>query len=166
MIKAQPPGTVVAYAGTHIPEGWLVCDGSGKCIRDYPLLFDAIGSIWGDCNAKLDSFKLPDMRGMFLRGYSGTSGNDPDAIKRIPQHYGGAAGNNVGTVQYDTLKNHKHNLNNLAGNYQYTGGPAGHGRARGDIQFGLNNETGYTPDGGSETRPKNVSVLYIIKYRN
>ncbi|MDR2426785.1 MAG: phage tail protein [Endomicrobium sp.] len=62
-----PPGTVIAYAGTNIPAGYLLCDGREVAISDYPDLFASIGSLYG--TATSGKFKLPNLQGMFLRGY-------------------------------------------------------------------------------------------------
>ena len=64
-----PPGTVVAFAGDHIPGGWLLCDGSPVSQTMYPSLFLAIGTAHGSGGAT-GMFNLPDYRGRFLRGIS------------------------------------------------------------------------------------------------
>jgi hypothetical protein len=114
-----PPGTIVAFGGTNIPSGWLLCDGRPLTNAMFPNLFAAIGTSWGD--GTLDSsgvaenppnpatdFNLPDLRGMFLRGVNANLTNalwtDPDATLRT-NRYGGNAGNAVGSIQDDALQN-------------------------------------------------------------
>jgi len=103
-----PVGTIVAYGGSTIPAGWKLCDGSTVYKKDYPLLFDAIGIDWGYGDNTTGSFNLPDMRGMFLRGASKTTTNDPDVSSRTAVNTGGNTGNNVGSLQKSAISEHKH----------------------------------------------------------
>jgi hypothetical protein len=63
-----PAGTVIAFAGDagSAPSGYLLCDGREVNQSDYPDLFAAIGSLYGTASG--GKFKVPDFRGMFLRG--------------------------------------------------------------------------------------------------
>lgn len=49
----NPVGTVITYAGSTAPEGYLTCDGSAFSVTTYPLLYALLGSAL-----------LPDMRGL------------------------------------------------------------------------------------------------------
>jgi hypothetical protein len=40
------PGMVVLFAGDVVPSGWLHCDGSQFLESDYPLLYEALGSLF------------------------------------------------------------------------------------------------------------------------
>jgi microcystin-dependent protein len=62
-----PPGSIIAYMGTSAPSGWLLCDGSIVGTNQYPTLFSVIGTSSG-LGTNSSSFRLPDLRGMFLRG--------------------------------------------------------------------------------------------------
>lgn len=55
-------GEIKMFAGTTIPTGWLLCDGTELEIADYPLLYNAIGDIWGVASDS-DHFKLPNLIG-------------------------------------------------------------------------------------------------------
>ena len=92
-----PIGTVMPYAGTTLPSGWLFCDGASISTTDYPELFSVIGFSHGNPGGGL--FRLPDYRGRFLRGVDGTAGIDPDKATRTAMNPGGNTGNNVGSVQ-------------------------------------------------------------------
>src|SRR3989339_664890 len=61
-----PAGTVFIYCSTYAPDGWLLCDGSSYQRSQYQNLFNAIGTSFGSVD--LNSFNVPDFRGMFLRG--------------------------------------------------------------------------------------------------
>lgn len=107
-----PVGTIVPFAGpdTKVPDGWLLCNGDNVSRTTYAALFAIIGEYWGEGNNST-TFNLPDMRGVFLRGVSGTSTDsfkDPNASSRGYRHSGGNTGNNVGSYQSDEYESHKH----------------------------------------------------------
>lgn len=185
-----PVGTVVAFAGpvANIPAGWLLCDGALVNSATYPHLFEAIQYSWGGSGS---SFNLPDMRGMFLRGVAGGATTDPDKDSRLASNTGGNTGNNVGSSQTDEFRSHNHpatltgNTNNTGAHKHNTGidmgvhaGSGGHekvsratndeGAKATDTQGSHSHSvsvSGNTNDiGGTETRPANVYVYYIIKY--
>jgi microcystin-dependent protein len=174
-----PIGTVVAFAGAAIPAGWLLCGGSPVSIAAYPELSAAIGVAHGNGTENADGsasgftgthFNLPDYRGRFLRGVDGIAGNDPDKLLRTASKTGGNPSNAVGSVQGDINKLHGHpyrtgsngSSTNDAGGLAlettqqeawpaYTGVPTA---SRNEMIGG---------DGGSESRPKNANVNYIIR---
>lgn len=61
-------GEIKQYAGTTVPIGWLECDGSEVAIADYPLLYAAIGNLWGTPSDS-DHFILPNFKGKVPVGY-------------------------------------------------------------------------------------------------
>jgi microcystin-dependent protein len=65
------PGEVFWFAGTSVPDGALLCDGSSLLRDSYPALFAAIGTTWGAVDG--DHFNIPDLINRIPRGVS--SGN-------------------------------------------------------------------------------------------
>jgi len=168
-----PSGSIIAYAGEKVPAGWLLCDGSTRNAKDFPSLHTAIGTAWGNGDASGGSFSLPDMRGMFLRGVDENASADPDAAARTSIRNGGNSGSKVGSMQEDSYASHNHveatvYTTKETGYYNDNakkhplGGTAGvTGRSNNNYN---NRYHPYTSrEGGSETRPKNVYVHYIIK---
>lgn len=161
----MPVGSVIAYAGNTIPDGWLLCDGRAMKRLDYPDLFKALGTSWGTYDST--DFILPDMRGVFLRGVDnspteGVGGNDPDRATRTTSAPGSNSGNNVGSKQTDEVKSHTHGI---------TASQRGAGTGSSGVVSYLGGNSPGTPTdvsiknyGGGETRPVNVFVYYIIKY--
>lgn len=99
-----------------------------------------------------DKPSLPDFRGLFLRGVDHGRGKDPDAEARTALH-GGAQGDEVGSVQEDAFKEHRH---------AYIRFPQGRGNTASGKYWGDGtDQTAST--GGNETRPKNIYVNFIIK---
>ena len=158
LTNAAPPGTIVAFAGGVVPAGWLLCDGRAVGRTDaYAALFGAIGAAWGAGDGS-STFNLPDLRGRFLRGVDGDAGVDPDRDSRVASRDGGATGNSVGTAQGDQFRSHTHELLfnangpfSTADHFHYIGG--GDGRTDSTLAAG-----------GSETRPVNAAVNFIIRY--
>ena len=62
-----PSGTIIAFAGTTIPSGFLLCNGANVSRTTYATLFSAIGTTWGTGDGST-TFTLPDARDRFLEG--------------------------------------------------------------------------------------------------
>ncbi len=152
-----PTGMVDAFAGTAAPTGWLACNGAAISRTTYAALFAVIGETHGEGDNST-TFNVPDYRGRFLRGVDGGAANDPDRASRTAMATGGVTGDNVGSVQADQMINHTHTIPYT------TSGIANTGRSYSADGAQVSTYTTSNPSvGGSETRPKNANVLYIIK---
>lgn len=157
----MPVGTIIAYSGRNVPEGWLLCDGRPINRSVYQDLYNAIDTSWGKGDGS-STFNLPDLRGRFLRGVDnspteGSANIDPDKTIRSASKAGGNTGNNVGTVQGDAYKSHTHGIYGPYYNISTSGG-GGH--------YSILTQRLYQsdPSGGNETRPSNAYVYYMVKY--
>lgn len=143
-----PPGMINAFGGAVAPSGWRFCNGAavGRTDPTYKALFDAIGIAYGPGDGST-TFNLPDFRGEFLRGFDAGRGVD--------------SGRTLGSFQADELKSHQHNLSldTAAGVFDYNGAEGARYKLSGTPESG----SGTLLTGGAETRPRNVSVNYIIK---
>ena len=170
-----PAGMVSPFAGPveSIPAGWLLCDGSEISRTEYANLYDAIGVCWGVGDGST-TFNLPDLRGMFLRGVSGDSNNDPDAAERVVLNdNGGNTGNNVGSYQGDAIRNISGRIDGSAiawtdifGEGAFSTMTSAGGHPSSDPPQGKTfdfDASRVVPVGG-DNRPKNVYVNYIIKF--
>jgi microcystin-dependent protein len=65
-----PVGTILPFAGSAAPYGYLLCDGSEQEIAKYLTLYNVIGTIYGTPFRGQSglTFVLPDMRGRFPLG--------------------------------------------------------------------------------------------------
>jgi microcystin-dependent protein len=147
-----PAGAISMYGGTTAPTGYLLCNGASVLRSDYPTLFAAISTAFGAADGT--HFNVPDMRGIFPRGVDGGAGNDPDRASRTAAKTGGATGDNVGSAQADAFKAHIHYAGSDSGVQSGPGSP--------ELDSSANTHA-TTSTGGSETRPKNVGVNFIIK---
>ncbi|MBF0350983.1 MAG: tail fiber protein [SAR324 cluster bacterium] len=170
-----PPGLIMPSSvpghNTTPPTGWLFCDGSAVSITTYAELYSAIGTTYGIGDGST-TFNLPDYRGYFLRGIDNSAGSDPDAGSRTNRG-DGVTGDNVGTKQSELAK-----IPNLAifdaDNNSILMVGTGNGGVGSNSQIfidsqankagGASQHTLLAQGQGNETRPKNISVIYLIKY--
>jgi len=68
-----PVGAIVYYPASTIPFGWMECDGRTLDKNTYPSLFAIVGYTYGGSG---NNFKLPDLRGEFIRGWDHGKGVD------------------------------------------------------------------------------------------
>ncbi|QQE12269.1 tail fiber protein [Planctomycetota bacterium] len=157
-------GMVVPYASETAPDGYLFCDGSEVSRTEYADLYAVIGTRFGDGNGTT-TFNIPDLRGMFVRGWDNGAGNDPDAASRVSSGSNGAAGDVVGSKQEDELKEHQHVVPwGHQREYEYPWGHYGSNQVGDGDKLDSDNEWPNTsPVGGAETRPANIAMAYIIK---
>lgn len=135
-----PIGSVVAICGSSLPEGMLKANGAVISRTTYSNLFAAIGTVFGAGDGST-TFKLPDLRGEFIRGWDDGRGID---VSRV-----------FGSLQLDELKSHTHTVT--------TGAPSSAVNPTSGTNFiGGGSNTGAT--GGVETRPRNVALTFVIKY--
>jgi len=161
-------GEIRAFGGSMCPKNWLVADGTELPTQGHQALSDAIGDLWGA--TQQTTFMLPDLRGVFLRGWNRDRANngDPEAKARsIPQgapYNSTDLGNQVGTYQPDQFLSHTHTLplsSRWGDKYSSTTGFSNDdGQFTGLVQPPTN------AAGGTETRPRNVYVLYCIRDGN
>src|SRR6185312_12190007 len=153
--------------------GWMECDGRTLNASDYPELFKALGNSFGTTNIGA-TFKIPDLRGVFVRGWNHGSGADPEASSRGPAdpsnpHPGwtGAQGDAVGSRQGDALLNHVHQIQGFhleaSGGNGFDGSGLDTNSNRNSGYTRLFNTTGSTAGTSqNETRPRNVALMYVI----
>jgi microcystin-dependent protein len=154
------------------PTGWLAADGTAVSRSTYAALFSAIGTTYGAGDGST-TFALPDLRGYFVRG-SGTNGDS-------------TAAGTFGAKQADEFKSHQHtgttgddspdHTHGFNDYYQKATGVSGSGTgagwqegaffaANGTFGASTRHQHGFTTNsqGGTETRPKNIAMLYCIKH--
>jgi hypothetical protein len=171
-------GSVAAFAMQTPPAGWLECNGQQLNREAYSRLFSKIGVTFGSGNG-LDTFNVPDLRGEFIRGWDHGRGIDP--ARSLGQH------------QDDQVQSHKHSdsghshsdsghAHGYLDRYTPESGvryaPGGERPVQWENDFYRESysghasiNTGYANLGapsdarhGSETRPRNVALLYCIKF--
>lgn len=158
-LQAIPSGSVFYVAMQDVPSGFLFCNGAAVSRTTYPSLFAALGYTYGGSG---DTFRLPDLRGEFIRGWDAGRGVDP--------------GRGFATFEGDSFRAHKHGItlgHEQGGSHDQNGfpqvdwtGPMVHHSAdQPDASWCYPNGAGnpMSSTGGTETRPRNVALLPIIK---
>lgn len=190
-----PAGSLISVIGTAAPAGFIKANGAALSRATYADLWtyaQSSGALvsqaaydagqWG-CFSTGDgstTFRVPDLRGVFGRGWDDGRGLD--------------SGRLIGSYQDSDNRAHGHGVND--GGHNHSVNDPGHSHYMGDIyqagnfngQFGGGNGNGIGPSrynngaltgiwlsasganisiqnsGGVEARPRNVSFLYCIKY--
>ena len=131
-------GSVMHFVTAVCPAGWIAADGRTVVDSNYPKLAAAMG--------KTGSFALPDLRGVFVRGWD-SGEREPNGIDN---------GRALGSYQEDDLKSHSHGGTLKFATGQFINFTSSH-------WYGA--YVGPTDTfGGTETRPKNISLLTCIKH--
>ena len=159
----NPVGTVIWYAGSTAPAGYLkangdaIANGSGTTqgiTTDFSALYAIVGA------------NLPDLRGEFIRGWDDGKGTD--------------SGRAIRSAQSDQNKQHNHTANVTDPGHTHTvdaarqlgsaadGSPSTEAYANDSTRTTNSATTGISVsivnDGGTEARPRNIALLACIKY--
>lgn len=139
-----PVGSIALWPTNIPPDGWLECNGSSSVSRTtYPELFNVITNVWGTYTST--AFTIPDLRGYFMRGAK--------------------APNYVSTTEASRLYSHTHTYTNCAEtgvNNVPTASPTSYVALVYSSTTSASN-MGYYPDYYSETKPKSIYLMVIIK---
>ena len=145
-----PTGMIAPFAMSTAPTGWLECDGSAVSRATYANLFAALGTTHGVGDGS-STFNVPDLRGEFIRGWDNGKGTD--------------SGRTFGSSQTDAFQAHKHTYTTPQHYDDVVGGSGTSARISSTGQT-----TGYAADGAngtprtaSETRPRNIAMMYCVK---
>ena len=177
-VQGVPSGSVFCHASTTIPSGYLECNGAHVSRTTYAALFAAIGTTWGSSTSS--NFHLPDLRGEFVRGFDNSRGVDngrafaSSQASQYAQHNHSASATSSSSV---SDPGHTHNLLFSAGAFGGSSGavtPRDTGTITNRIStqttgISVSTSTSVTVNnsGGtgnsSETRPRNITMIYIIK---
>jgi hypothetical protein len=167
------PGIIGYFATSSAPTGWVKANGAVLPIASYQALFDVLpkqgngNTIWWQPGDGPLNFRIPDLRGVFPRGWDDGRGID--------------SGRGFGTDQGSLIGSHNHPINDPGhvhstdywirpnmpsgwgsswfypgANYANTGYGSGTYGNRTGISVGSS--------GGVETRPVNLSLLACIKF--
>ena len=144
-VDQTPAGTIIHTARSTAPTGYLKADGSLVSRSTYATLFAAIGTTFGVGDGST-TFKLPDLRGEFVRGFDDGRGIDSGRV--------------IGSSQAGSIESHSHNmLPGFALNARV--GVTGGGTT---AVFADGGATNTATTGGTETRPRNIALLACIKF--
>lgn len=174
-IGCVPVGTVIWYAGSSDPAGYLLCDGYAyPKTAPYDTLYTVIGTTYGsaDDGTKFRVPKLTDRR--YIQGYvvagEDVEGKLPDHVHGFSATTGEAGGHSHSTNGYSASISQTASYSSLPGqvcdgisSYSTTTGTDGTHTHTISTQTGLvynNSNYGY----GEYIRPKSLTLAPYIKY--
>ena len=183
IVQGVPSGSVFCMAVATVPSGYLECNGDTVSRTTYAALFAVIGTQYGSTNS--GNFKVPDLRGEFVRGFDNGRGAD--------------SGRSIASSQGASNASHNHSIS-LSGNtstrsltgavtkisegFNAVGTASGVFSKTNDGNSPITESastspvSGFTFDGshnhtfsasgtsgnqGGEARPRNIAMMYIIK---
>ncbi|TDQ08419.1 hypothetical protein [Pedobacter metabolipauper] len=147
------------YIGTENPpeEELSLCNPAVELDHNYTRLNSVLNNRFG--TGKNGYAMLLDMRGYFSRAWDNGAQVDPDAGSRTEPGTGIIKGDHVSTFEKDIFLEHDHGLNFAINKTILSGDKAPatiidiNGTSRADMEAD-----------GKETRPKNITELYTIKW--
>lgn len=195
-----PPGSVIYYAMSTPPTGYIKANGASLLRTSYPALFTALGTFYGAVDST--HFNIPDLRGEFIRGLDDGRGLDAGRVLGSVQASdfashshtasSGSQSTNHAHAFSDTSSStssagaHTHGIAGTAnvpdeGGWSYRNVGASTSVLSGSAgahthtvavsgTTGINNASHshiitVNPNGGADTRPRNISQLACIKYQ-
>ena len=177
VVAGVPSGAVFCIAVASVPSGYLECNGQSVSRTTFAALFAVIGTQYGSSSGS--TFKVPDLRGEFIRGFDNGRGVDSGRSvassqgHQHPQHDHAVSASSSSSV---SDPGHAHSMSVGFFNSVNSGGALSFKDAGNSNRIN-NNTTGISVStstnisqsqrGGtsnsSETRPRNIAMMYVIK---
>ena len=174
-VNVVPIGAVFCIAHTSIPSGYLECN--GDALPNGTGTVQGITADFAPLRALVGA-NLPDLRGEFVRGFD--NGRNVDSGRSMLSGQGAQNSSHNHTASTNiTDPGHEHfpqsglghsiAVNDRAlGNYGSGSGqglgPLGNRDILHHANTGLSVSVSIGLDGGNESRPRNVAMMYIIKF--
>lgn len=170
----QSLGSIAVFPFASVPSTYLICNGAAISRTTYAALFAKIGTTYGAGDGST-TFNLPDLRGEFIRGWDNGRGIDTGRVLGSTQTQATARPTAGFTGTTNTAGAHTHTLTQSTAqdgtdDLNYTQdtqlGDAGvqSTRTKTTASAGDHSHTVTINGGGdSETRPRNVAMIYAIK---
>jgi microcystin-dependent protein len=154
-----PTGSIMPYVGTTAPTGWVLCKGQNiTSVANSAALIALVGNT------------APNLQGMFLRGTGQSVYGANSTGPSLRQFQGDLNKSHDHSATSNTAGNHTHSEKGIITPGHYTSN-ASHwpipNSVLGETQTSAAGSHQHiiivSPDGGSESRPVNYGVNYIIK---
>lgn len=163
-----PTASVMPYAGSTSPSGWLLCFGQAISRTQYADLFAAIGTAYGTGDGST-TFNLPDLRGRVVAGVDNMGGSAASRLTSTTITGGADAVGEVGGAQTHTLTgseipSHSHFISAAFGD-NANPGPYPYYAAAGGGSSLLGPPNGMTSAGsGGGAAHNNVQPTMVLNY--
>jgi microcystin-dependent protein len=163
------PGTILVFAGTSVPDGYLLCDGKVYSSIEYPDLYNAIGTNFGIGDIKKSTdFNVPNLIDKYMKG-----GNLPTATLEGQDSF------IVKSENIDNINPNNSDDNNIPATTNLENGAclslaAEYTDETITLQCGVKApiylkdiklQLGVTNPVAIDNRPETLTLMYIIKYK-
>lgn len=162
-INGVPVGTVLPFAGSSTPAGYVLCNGAAVSRTTYAALFAVIGTTYGAGNGST-TFNLPNYTNKFLQGHT-TAGTVKAA--GLPNITGFTAGFPWNADNHGAYTSGRYSGTHGPTGAFYAGGWARSGRKdgrEGSSTFFSAARSNSIYGNSSTVQPPAVTVRYCIKY--
>ncbi len=158
----MPTGSILPYAGSSVPTGYLFCDGNEyDQTGTHSSLFSTIGSTYNTGGETTGFFRVPDLQGRVIAGRDNMSGT---SANRLTTAKSGINGDNLGAsggqedhqLTEGQIPSHTHGIGGIALNMD-----------TGSSSFRLSPTTGSigeTKSTGGDGSHNNVQPTIILNY--
>lgn len=153
-----PVGSIMAIAHNGVPDlGWLKCNGSVLLRASYARLFAKISTTWNSSGEATTQFRLPDLRGEFLRGFDDARGVDSGRAFASRQRATLVTYDDPGTnATVDTVRSTPSNASaDTISQADYSGT---------SLSYSIAGFSAPALATGGGARPRNTAINYWIKY--
>lgn len=149
----NPTGSLIQFAGTTAPAGWLLADGTAVSRSTYATLFGVIGTAYGAGDG-VNTFNLPNMKGKVPVGRDASQG-EFDAL-------GETGGAKTHTLSSSEMPSHQHNVSAYAHTVTQSNAlNSDHSHTDGTLSAvsATHEHAGETVTGGTHNHPITVAKL-------
>jgi len=170
-----PSGSVMPFAGSSAPTGYLLCYGQAVSRSTYSDLFAVTSTTYGVGDGTT-TFNLPDLRGRLAAGVDNMGGT---AANRITSGGSGITGTTLGAaggaetvalttaqlaVHAHTMNAHNHGMGTVVDLASPGGGPPGYGCPAYGNRTATDNTTATMQNAGSGSAHQNTQPTMMLNY--
>ena len=180
--EGVPIGSVMSYAGSSAPSGWLLMYGQAISRTAYADLFAVLGTTYGNGDGST-TFNLPDLRGRVVAGLDNMGGSSSNRLTSPVNGdgLGNSGGSQSHTLSISQMPQHNHSISDPGHRHQdywdqsvLNYNPGNPTRPYSDYRGGISNYrynyTSYSTTGisinyaGSGQSHNNVQPTFILNY--
>jgi microcystin-dependent protein len=110
----MPTGSIMSFAGSSAPTGYLLCDGAAISRSTYSTLFGVLATTYGSGDGS-STYNIPDLRGRVIAGQDDMGGSSANRLTGLTggvdgDVLGGSGGAETHTLATSELPAHTHGV--------------------------------------------------------